>query len=318
MTHEHTNAKLRSALAYVLALVAAYAASFASDTAHAQLGDQKIASAGYEYYPYATSKQTSINPGGEDTAFQSFKATLQVPIKLSNRTVFLPGFRYSVLDVIPREAGDTNGQVDALHAMMLRAGIYHQFNDTWAIYAAVSGGLASDFAGDLSSQDLVFAGQLIGMWTIVPEFTLGLGIGYDRRTGTVSPLPLIALDWQPSEVFMIRGVVPESLAARYRAAKWLTLSVEGALEGERYHLSERLGEDEAEVASSMIKAGLGATVHWNAWCHTRLYGGAAMARRFEVYVEDESQGDLKVEAGPFAGLELVVGPSGWKADAKQQ
>lgn len=305
----------RRGLLCVLVVASAYAA-FAPRSAHAQLGDLKIASAGYEYYPNARAKRTMLNPDGADAAFQVFKASLSVPIVLEkDRTILIPGFRYSLLDIIQDEQSLARDQtpVDALHAMLLKLGLFHYFNDTWGMYVAVSGGLAGDLSGDLSGDDFVIAGQLMGLWTIVPEFTLGAGIGYDRRTGTVSPLPLIAIDWQPTPVFMIRGVVPESLAFRWRTAEWLTLGVEGALEGERYHLSERIGVENVEVAYRVVKVGVGATVHWNPWFHTRLYGGAAAARRFEVFVDDDSQGDLKVETGPFAALELSIGPSGWKS-----
>ncbi|HKU43609.1 MAG TPA: hypothetical protein VJR89_35845, partial [Polyangiales bacterium] len=125
----------------------------------------------------------------------------------------------------------------------------------------------------------------------------------------------LAVDWQPSSRFMLRGVAPESLAARYRVVPWLSLGIEGAMEGERYHLTEATsGRDDAELAYSLIKAGVAATVHWNDWLHTRAYGGATLHRRFEIFLDDESQGDLRVEPGPYAGLELWLGPSGWKTD----
>jgi hypothetical protein len=299
---------------FALAFVSACAVFSATETAEAQLGDLKIASAGYEYYPTAQAKRTSLNPDGADAGFQIFKASLSVPIPLGEHTIFIPGFRYSMLDILQDEGSLARDQtpVDALHAMLVKAAILHYFNESWGMYAAVSGGIASDLAGDLSTDDLVVSGQLLALWTVLPEFTLGAGIGYDRRTGNVGPLPLVAIDWQPTPVLMIRGVLPESLAFRWRTAQWLTLGLEGALEGERYHLSDRPDVEEVEVAYRVVKMGAAATVHWNPWFHTRLYGGAAVARRFEVFVDDDSQGDLKVETGPFAGIELSIGPSGWK------
>jgi hypothetical protein len=51
------------------------------------------------------------------------------------------------------------------------------------------------------------------------------------------------------------------------------------------------------------------------WLHTRFTGGVVLFCRFETYVDDISQGDLDVGRGPFAGLELWFGPSGWSSDA---
>lgn len=320
MTSELTNPHAQRGLFFAFALVAT--SLFATRSAHAQqLGDFKLASAGYEYYPNAQAKRTSMNPDGGDAAFQVFNASLTVPITLSkDRTLLIPGFRYSLLDIIQDEDSLARDQtpVNALHSLMLKLALLHAFDEHWGMFVSVSGGVASDFGSDLSSDDLVVAAQVLALWTIIPDFTLGAGIGYDRRTGSVSPLPLIGLDWQPSEVFMVRGVVPQSLALRYRAAQWLTLGVEGALEGERYHLSDRPGVEDVEVAYRVVKVGAAATVHWTPWLHSRLYGGAATLRRFEVFVDDDSRGDLKLETGPFVGLELALGPSGWKADEKQE
>lgn len=289
--------------------------------AHAQqLGDFKLASAGYEYYPNAKAKLTSLNPDGGDAAFQVFTAALTVPIVLEkDRTILIPGFRYSMLDIIQDQDSLARNQtpVDALHSLMLKLSLLHNFNEHWGVFVSVSGGIASDLAGSLAGDDFVVAAQALALWTIIPDFTLGAGIGYDRRTGSVSPLPLIGLDWQPSPVFMIRGVVPQSLAIPYRALNWLTLGLEGALEGERYHLSDRPGDENVEVAYRVVKVGAAATVHWTRFLHTRLYGGAATLRRFEVFIDDDSRGDLKLETGPFVGIELALGPSGWKADEEK-
>jgi hypothetical protein len=295
---------------------------FSTSAAHAQLGDFKLAAASYEYYPNARATQNALNPEGNDVAFQSFKAQLTVPITIAkDRTIFIPGFRYYALDIIPDDGTSQDApaaQVDALHALMLKAGLWHRFTESWAVFASVSAGVASDFGGELSTDDLVFAGHLIALWTLLPEFTIGAGIGYDRRTGELAPLPLVALDWQPSDRFMVRGVVPELLAIRWCAIQWLTLGLEGALEGERYHLDDSDLEDmEVEVAYSIIKAGAAATVHCAARIHTRVYGGIAASRRFEILVDDVSQGDLEVATRPYLGIELVFGPSGWKSDSRE-
>lgn len=286
--------------------------ALASSFAHAQLGDIKVASTAYEYFPTAKGRATPLNPNGGNASFQLFRAQVSVPIALTERTYFIPGVRYTLLDV-NASRDDSRQTIRALHALLLKAALWHSFSERWAVFAAVGGGLASDFSSGVSSRDWVVSAQLIGMWTVVPGFTLGAGVGYDRRTGNVSPLPLLAVDWRPNDVFMIRGIVPELLAVRYRAVPWLTVALEGALEGERYHLgAKKFRADDAEVAYRVAKAGLSATVHWTSWLNTRVYGGATFWRRFEFYVDDKSQGDVRVAAGPFAGLELSVGPSIWE------
>jgi hypothetical protein len=98
----------------------------------------------------------------------------------------------------------------------------------------------------------------------------------------------------------------------------VTLAAEASLDGERYHLSEDdVGVAHSEVAHSLAKLGPSLTLHWTDWFHTRLAGGVVLRRRFEVYVDDDSRGDLRVNQGPYAGIELWFGPSGWSSDAAE-
>jgi hypothetical protein len=67
----------------VLGTIAFIAVSIAaSNRAHAQLGDLKSASAGYEYYGNAKAKRTSLNPNGSDAAFQTFEASLTAGVSM--------------------------------------------------------------------------------------------------------------------------------------------------------------------------------------------------------------------------------------------
>src|SRR5262245_7374624 len=81
MDNSITLPRLRTLTFWTLLVVAALAA-FGAATAHAQLADLKIASVGYEYYPYAETEETALSPGGTEVAFQSFRANLTLPIML--------------------------------------------------------------------------------------------------------------------------------------------------------------------------------------------------------------------------------------------
>ena len=319
------NATGRSSFAAIrgLLLMAAAISSFscfAPAPARAQLGEVKPLTLSYEYDPAMELVDAPGRDPGAKLAFHVFKAGLTVPLVFGGgKTVLLPSLRYQLLTT--EQSGTPPDplapRIDTLHSSMLGMGIYHVLSEQIAFYAALSGGVAADGPGIFESQALVVSGQLIGIWTIVPDLSVGLGIGYDRRTGSVAPLPLLAIDWQPAERFMLRGVLPASLAVRYRLFTPITVGAEGALEGERYHLNEDDFGQEAELAYSVIKAGLALTVHWTRSLHTRFYGGAALRRRFEPYYQDRELGGFSASPGGYAGLELFMGPSGWKSDQER-
>ena len=104
--------------------------------------------------------------------------------------------------------------------------------------------------------------------------------------------------------------LPGSLSVRCRPLDRLTLSVDGALERERYHVA-LAGVEHAAVAYSAAKVGAGVTLDWSSALHTRIFGGAAIRRRFERSAGDRDLGDIDVANGPFGGVEIWLGPSGW-------
>jgi hypothetical protein len=283
--------------------------------ATAQVGEFKPTYAGYEYLAPAELRAPDAAPDAE-ASFHTFEAGVGVPLLLDGENSFLvPGLRYQLMDVSIAGDGGDSAEVDALHSMLASVGYYQRFSERWAMFALLGAGFASDFEASPNSDDLVVSAQAIGLYQFSRDFTLGAGVGYDRRTGDVTPLPLLALDFQPSERFMIKGVVPASLGVRYRVLPPLTLGLEAALDGERYNLhAGREGDETVEVAYSAVKLGVSATVHATKSLHARVLGGAALRRRFEVFVDDESLGDIEVAPGPFVGLELWFGQSGWRSD----
>jgi hypothetical protein len=291
--------------------------SLASTLAQAQTGELKPARIEYEFYP-SRSVDGAGADGPESARFQAARVSLTLPTAAGKDTLLLPGLRYTLLDV--GESGSPSGSsaesVGSLHSMMLSLGVLQPLSSRFSLFAQVGGGIASDLSDEMSSDDWVVSAQALGLWNIDEGFTLGAGVGYDRRTGEVAPLPLVAFSWEPRHDLLVRAVLPQFLSARYRAANPVTLALDASLEGERYHLGEESsGIADAEVAHSVIKAGPSVTLHWTHWFHTRFTGGVVLSRRFEVYVDDREQGELDVGRGPYAGLELWFGPSGWSSDA---
>lgn len=291
--------------------------SLAPSLAQAQNSELKPARIEYEFSP-----SRSVNGAGADAPesarFQAARVSLTLPTRVGKETLLMPGLRYSLLDVGESGApsGSSTETVGSLHSMMLSLGVLQPLSERFSLFAQVGGGVASDLADEMSSDDWVVSAQALGLWNIDESFTLGAGIGYDRRTGKVAPLPLVAFSWEPRRDLLVRAVLPQFFSARYRAATPVTLSLDASLDGERYHLGEQsAGIAEAEVGHSVIKAGPSVTMHWTSWFHTRFTGGVVLSRTFDVYVDNRERAELDVGRGPYAGLELWFGPSGWSSDA---
>jgi len=287
--------------------------------AQAQSAEIKPARIEYEYYP--RTEVRGLGGPDSDARFQAARVSLSLPTPLGESdTILIPGLRYSLLEVgqsTPTSGGEGR-PIEALHSVVLSLGVLQPLDERWSLFAQLGGGLAGNLSSEVASDDWVVSAQALAMWKVAGDFTLGAGLGYDRRTGDVRPLPLVAFDWQPRPDLLLRGILPQFLALRYRAGAPVTLAVEASLDGERYHLSQDdVGVAHGEVAHRVAKVGPSVTLHWTEWFHTRLAGGVVLDRRFELYVDDISQGDLDVSKGPYAGIELWFGPSGWSADAAE-
>jgi hypothetical protein len=196
---------------------------------------------------------------------------------------------------------------------MLSLSIVQVLTSRLTLVGSVGNGFASDFSRSVESDDFVFTGMALGIYKLTDTFSLGAGIGYDRRTGSLSPIPLIPFKWRISENLRLRGVLPASFALEYRPAKWLSAGVRGALEGNRYHLSEeKFGAGDLQLAYSTFNVGPKLTFHLGNLVNIDLYASMPVYRRYTAYFQgnDISNTDLSPVMG--YGIRFWIGPNGWE------
>ncbi len=289
------------------ALLAFMLVSLVSTTSLAQLGELRPVSAGYEYYA-----PVSFRPNGSKLAFDTYRANAGFPFALTPKTFIIPSVGYQLVHA--HNTGEQSGSTD-LHNITVGHTLARSFSDRWFGILMVNFGVASNLAGPLTGADLYVSGNVIAMYKIGSAFSIGAGVAYDRRTGSITPVPLGALYWEPVRNFAVRGVIPSSAYVTWRPATLVTLELMSALDGQRFHLSDRSwGDRDASVAYSLVKVGAGARVHFGKLAHLELLGGAVVARRFELFVDDRSDAGGTIPPAPFFGVNLWLGTSGWQSD----
>lgn len=279
----------------------------APSRASAQLGELRPVNLGYEYYGPAT-----YIPGVR-VAFHTYRANITVPFSINETTYMLPTVSYQ--NVSPHVSGVDEDAGGALHNISLGALLIHKFSDKWFGIAGVTGGIASNLRADLSRSDFFVSGNVVGLYALTKQVSLGAGVAYDARTGTISPIPLGVISWEPIDTFAIRATLPVSTLVAWRPWRPLTLQLTATLDGQRYNLSEeRNGGHTGALAYSLIKLGPGARLHFNKLIHLELLGGAVVARRFERFVDGHSIGSASMPPAPYVGFSLWLGGSGWQSD----
>lgn len=293
------------------AVVCAYLA--AAGTARAQTAESVAAVTG-EYYP-STKGPNARQQIGVDL----FRVTASYPLVLEPKApkwILLPGLAYERLEF--RTRGIPLAP-DILHAPLLSFGVLRVVTPKILALASVSTGFATDFGRGVQAKDLVVTGMALVMYRPNSTFSIGAGIGYDRRTGSFNPLPALPLQWRVSPRVRLRGVVPAFLAAEYRTAPWLTSGVRAAFDGNRYHLSDaRYRAHDLQLAYSVISIGPRLTFHLTKLVNLDLYANMPVFRRYASYANDEKTSSTYLAPVVGYGVRLWVGLSSWDPPAKRK
>ncbi|HWL87249.1 MAG TPA: DUF6268 family outer membrane beta-barrel protein [Polyangiaceae bacterium] len=292
--------------------LAAIATFLGTGSARAQVADS-LASISYERYPSVSAPLSA--PG--DIGLQVFRFRAGYPIFLSKQTILIPGLAYELIDV--QRHGGNGPDIGLLHAPTASLTLVQKITDRISVIGVVGGGFASDFQDRVSVDDLQVNLTAFGLYKFSDTLSLGAGVSYTRQTGTLTPLPAIALNWQPVDRFRVRGFVPALVNIEYRVTPWLTAGIRGTIEGNRYHISEKsTGLNNLQLAYSVITVGPKVTFRLADLLHLDVYAAGAFNRRFETFVDGNSTGSAYLAPVVFFGARLWVGPSGWRDDSATQ
>lgn len=272
-----------------------------TSAAQAQLVDS-VAATSFEYYPSAKNGDL---PG--ETQLNVARVSAGLPIAVTDSTTLVAGVAYELIDVHPSSA-----KAFQLHAPKASFGVMHDFSERWSALAVAEIGLASDFSDAVGSDDLLLSLTGLATYAFTDSFKVGAGAVYDRRSGTLAPLPALLVKWRISERLRVRGFAPVWLNAEYRAADWLAVGVRSTFEGNRFHLGQDwLGMQDVELAYSNLTVGPKLTFNFTDWTHLDLYAAAAVYRRYELFQNDDSVARYRLSPVVGYGARFWVAPTDW-------
>jgi hypothetical protein len=285
----------------IFAVGALAASTLLSVDARAQLVDA-LGATSFDYYPRTANGDI---PG--ETQINVFRASAGAPLTVAKHSTVIAALAYELVDVHP-----SAGSSFQLHAPKATAGLIQGFGDHWGMMGFVDAGVASDFTENLSSSDVLLSITAIGTYAINEQLKLGAGAVYDRRTGSLAPLPALLLDLRLAPRWRIKGFAPVYVKAEYHAADWLDLGVRATFEGNRFHVGAgSLGHPDLELAYSNLTVGPKVTFNFSDWIHLDVYGAGAVYRRYELFQDDESLARYSLSAVMGYGARLWIAPSGW-------
>ncbi len=176
-------------------LLSVYRMSFAQD--YVELGQ-----IGYRY-----SFRTDAKEGQQEgSVIEGFRANLLMPLKISEKTYLLPGFRYWQYNF---------GPGDNLNWYLLQVGIQTQLNErtSWQILPLIRSGVYQ--GADLGE------GFQLGLLTIVNKrvkenLVLGYGIYTNYELFGLLVTPILAVDWEINDRWRLFGNFPMFTTLSYK------------------------------------------------------------------------------------------------------
>lgn len=248
----------------------------------------------------------------EHLPLKTFKASASFPFVFAEgKTIFINTveYGYSVYDYddwgfSQGSAGDT----EQFHEVSYNLLFMQQLSQSWQMLVMPAVGLASDFEGDVSSDDATLIGKVIFIYTFSETFSLGPGVAYSLRDQPVFPVPFLIFEWAIGPKVTAEGIIPDNVTVLYRLHPAVELGVFVKSNSVNYHGDpDKYAVDNPWLAYSDLSVGPTAQLHFSKWVHLNLEGGYAFLRSFKFSDGLNKESSIDLDAKGYLKVSLQVG-----------
>jgi hypothetical protein len=261
----------------------------------------------YTYFPYAELRDRNA-PAGVRVQISSWQAGAAFPLSFADGgTVVLNRLSYEAMDIGYSGLPRATTTVDRVQRVSYTLFLMQALSDKWQMVAVATPGLASDFEGQISADDLSFTGVLGARYRFGERFSLGAGVAYERSFDNSLPLPFALVEWAIAPKLRLNALLPMNATVLYSPWSVLDVGIFGEMGGSRYHGDpDKFGVDNPQLDYSVASAGATAQVHVSRWALVMLKGGYAFRRRIEFLDggDEASRYDLEGSWYVQGGLQL--------------
>lgn len=279
-----------------------------SNAAYAQISIR------YDYFPSRHLADPTPGTFTEDleVRLRAFNLDISYPLLFSEgRTMLANGIAYERIDLDYSNWDEAEGgtdRVELIHGIEYTLLLTHEFSKKWSVLSFVAPGIASDFEGDLSSDDFVIqvAGVLIRRFN--ENFSLGFGAAYSTIYGEPFPLPVLALEWTNGSNLKANAIVPANFELWYLARPNLELGLVLMIDGNQYHGDpEKYGVDNPLLRYSVGTIGPSVRMPLFESLLLSVEGGFAFQSRFEFYDDEDLSVSYDRERYAYARAAIQFG-----------
>ncbi|MFY0655097.1 MAG: hypothetical protein JXQ96_23925 [Cyclobacteriaceae bacterium] len=265
---------------------------------------------GFDYFP-AKLMTRPVAPGADDLKLQidNWMLGFSLPFQKSELSTITHSIEYhrlsiNYLNAIP----DLGALVETTHSLQYSLIWEKVLNEKWDLLTIINPGLASDFEGSLSKDDLILTLAIAGIRKYNERLSIGYGVGFNPNFGTHHPLPVLALSWNNGRNMKIETIFPINLSFAYRPNPIFDLGMDFTLDGSSYHGNpDTYGAKNPQLRYSVTKGGPSITFNIFPWLHLKCAGGITLLRRLEFYDGSMEAGSFDIKQSGFLSFNLIVG-----------
>jgi len=254
-----------------------------------------------QYVPYVE----LAGPEPTESQVSSYEVSLNVPVKLSDKSYLIPGASYHVDSIGYRDVVPGFDALRSFHAADFSLLYVQLLPRDVSLALRFAPGLAGDFKR-VDSGLVRYNAVVMATKSFSPRLVFGGGGMTTFRFGSFLALPALYLAWEPSASFKLETFLPAFVEATYRIGSRVELGARAEVNGNAYAVrdagvaddwpcTEQVDDpttaaDESvaqerrcldHVAYSLASAGLTARVRLFSSVWFALYGGYTLFRRLE-------------------------------------
>ncbi len=183
-----------------------------------------------------------VTPEDVEAQVTNFNVGLNVPIRLSERAVLMPGATYDLLAI--SQSGGRPGIPGEreLHSVTASLIFNYRLSSSWGLIARFAPGLAGDFA-EVDTDHLRLPASLLFTYDFSDRFTLGGGVLLTWQFGQPLPLPGVIVRWRPVDSLRVEAFLPGRASVVWQLHDRFEIGLGASLRGQAYTLSSKNIED---------------------------------------------------------------------------
>ena len=194
-----------------------------------------------------------------------------------------------------------------MQAIQYAATVTHGLSDRWTFMGIAKPGIASDFEGDVGTDDVTFQAVAIFIRAYSERLQIGYGAAWDNSFGQPFPLPILAINWNNGGRLRLSTILPANLEVWYAASQRMEVGMLLNVDGNQYHGDRDIyGVDNPLLQYSVGTIGPALNLGLGEGMMLGLRAGTTFMRRFEFADGSKDVGDYSLKNAGFLNVSLAV------------